>query len=112
RHHQCDFRRHPRAGRRLARWGAALDTLVCREADRNRPAIAPCAKSVSFFALGVVRHRPSLANGSRTRTRRKENARGERAFSVVDFGVFGVFYISTWRLWGAGKGPREFLKNS
>jgi len=45
---------------------------------------------------------------------KKENARGERAFSVVDLGVStwgtGVFYISTRRLWGAFKEPREFLK--
>jgi hypothetical protein len=39
-----------------------------------------------------------------------ENARGERAFSVVDLGVVGVFYISTRRLWGAVKEPREFRK--
>jgi hypothetical protein len=33
---------------------------------------------------------------------------GAGVFLVVDLGVGGVFYISTWRLWGAGKEPREF----
>src|SRR6516165_4274295 len=40
----------------------------------------------------------------------KENARGERAFSRSRLGGSWVFYISTWRLWGAGKEPREFTK--
>src|ERR1700687_2923711 len=40
----------------------------------------------------------------------KENARGERAFSVVDLGSWGLLHF-TWRLWGAAKGPREFTKS-
>ena len=72
------------AGRR-----AAFDAGVCRQADRDRAAAALIPK--------------------------KENARGERAFSTVNFlvnlGVVGVFYILTWRLWGAGKEPREFTNS-
>ena len=87
-----------RAGRRFAR----------RQADSAPVFTGKLIETVPPAATP----RAAISRRDNQRYPQKENARGERAFSVVNLGVVGVFYIFTWRLWGAGKEPREFRKIS
>src|SRR5579864_3564746 len=70
--------------------------------DWYRGKTLDCFAALAMTSLRHVRSQPKHTPDMRKRPW------GAGAF-CSRLGV-GVVYISTWRLWGAGKEPREFLK--
>ena len=78
------------------------------------PAPSPAAIETGSASNATAASRAGLrpvrpAKASRRPKRKRPWGAG--VFGSVNLGVVGVFYILTWRLWGAGKEPREFTKS-
>jgi hypothetical protein len=95
------------------RWVADLPSCPRRRASSIPEASElildrPPARATTASEWAVVSGPLKIESGEATPPKRKRPW-GAGVFRSR-LGGSWVFYISTWRLWGAGKEPREFLK--
>ena len=100
--------RRPRLGE-LANVGNGQARAV-RPFSSHPPGRAAFQQGTSTHKLHGSRLRYAPVSGYKGETAQKENARGERAFSVVDLGVLGSSTYPRGDFGGLVKKPREFKK--